>query len=145
MKSLISIALVLVMLFSFAACSGGSADQPKDTTVSNDTTASNPQNDIVYEEDDLPDDLRFGGEKITFLLPGQRTLNTEIFTDELNSDVVNDSVYNREKYVEDRLDVILPLLSPDLFSPTTLTTLTSLTTLILKSPGGLRPLTRKRR
>jgi len=107
MKSLISIVLVLVMLFSFAACSGGSADQPKDTTVSNDTTASNPQNDIVYEEDDLPDDLRFGGEKITFLLPGQRTLNTEIFTDELNSDVVNDSVYNREKYVEDRLDVEL--------------------------------------
>ena len=86
MKSFISIVLALVMLFSFAACSGGSVDQPQDTTLSGDTTASKPQNDIVYEEDDLPDDLRFDGETVKFLIV--KTGVHDLFAEELSSDIV---------------------------------------------------------
>jgi len=105
MRSFISIVLTIIMLLSFVACSGGSTDQPQDTTLSGDTTASKPQNDIVYEEDDLPDDLRFDGETVKFLIV--KTGVHDLFAEELSSDIVNDSIYNRENFVEERLGVEL--------------------------------------
>ncbi|MBR6558757.1 MAG: hypothetical protein IKT70_07070 [Clostridia bacterium] len=108
MKSFISIFLVIVMLLSFVACSGGTEDK-KNPNVSKDTTSSNEPNksDIVYEEDDLPDDLNFGGQVVNFLAQNSADKNTEICTEELNSDIVNDSVYNRERFIEDRLNIEL--------------------------------------
>ncbi|MBR6558758.1 MAG: hypothetical protein IKT70_07075 [Clostridia bacterium] len=108
MKSLFSILLVLVILFSFVACSSGSTNT-KDTTPSTTKPLDNTDPSIVYEEDDLPNDLDFGGQDIHFLVVDDSDKKSEICTDELNSDVVNDSVYNREKYVEERLGVeIIP-------------------------------------
>ena len=95
------------MLFSFLACSGG--DEGKNNKPSDDTKPSNNPggNDIEYEKDDLPDDLKFGGEKVQFLLENRIGDAVDLFSDELNSDIVNDSVYNRERYVEERLEVDL--------------------------------------
>ena len=109
MKSFFSVLLAVAMLLSFAACTGGSSDTPKDTTPSEDTTAGGAVTDpvIEYEKDDLPDDLDFDGALVRFLVVDKSDKLSEICTDELNSEIVNDSVYNREKYVEDRLDVEL--------------------------------------
>jgi len=107
MKSFFSVLLAVAMLLSFAACAGGDSNTPKDTTPSGDTTTggtvTNPV--IQYEEDELPDDLDFNGALIRFLVVDKTDKLSEICTDELNSEIVNDSVYNREKYVEDRLGV----------------------------------------
>ena len=108
-KRIISMFIVVVMLLSFVACSGGGDD----TTKKDDTTAVNPVDTtnagIEYEEDDLPATLNFGGQEVTILVSeekdGSGLHNGEIIADELTSDVINDSVYNRERYVEDRLGV----------------------------------------
>ncbi|MBR6558756.1 MAG: hypothetical protein IKT70_07065 [Clostridia bacterium] len=114
MKKILSLFLVFVMMFSFVACSGG--DDSSKGTKPGDTTASNDpdNNGIEYEKDDLPDDLNFGGQVVRFLLEKRSATEgkassdkDDVFTEELNSDVVNDSIYNREKYVEERIGVEL--------------------------------------
>ena len=106
MKKIFSIFLVLAMLFSFAACSSGDGNS-KNTGPVGDTTGYNGPNDngIEYEKDDLPDGLNFGGATVKFML--ETVGRGDLFSDELNSDVVNDSIYNREKYVEERIGVEL--------------------------------------
>ncbi|MBR6558753.1 MAG: hypothetical protein IKT70_07050 [Clostridia bacterium] len=112
MKSFLSVFLALVMLLSFVACSGGTG--PAKDSNSKDTTVSGTTTDpiINYEEDDLPDDLNFEGQTVKILVTGSEPKEgdtsislPEICADELTSDVVNDSIYNREMYVEDRLNV----------------------------------------
>ena len=104
MKKSMSIILVLSMLLSFAACAGGG--DTKDTTTSHTTTS--PQNnnpDIVYEEDDLPDGLNFDGQTVNILSMDNDLWVDEITVEDLSSEVINDSIYNRERFVEDRLGV----------------------------------------
>ncbi len=104
MKRKISIFIVLSLILSFAACSGGEGNgkttTPSDTTVPAVTTSP-----IVYEEDDLPNTLDFGGQKVVILAPEGETWEKEISVEELASEPVNDSIYNRERFVEDRLGV----------------------------------------
>lgn len=109
MKAFISVLTVLSIVLTFVACSGDGKNSDKTTAPDNSSVTTalvDPYAD--YEEDDLPDTLNFGGEEIKFLLSGKGsagTPTTEIFTEELTSDIVNDSLYNREKYVEERLGV----------------------------------------
>ncbi|MBR5452739.1 MAG: hypothetical protein IKV54_01535, partial [Clostridia bacterium] len=108
MRSFICILMTVVMLLSFASCAGGSGDDTKTPTTTAPTTDRNDINNvpaIEYEDDDLPDDLDFGGMKVTIISEGDKYKIHDICTDELNSDIVNDSIYNRERYVEERLGV----------------------------------------
>lgn len=115
-KRILSIILAVLTVFSFAACSSSDTDGKggKDTSgIGADTTAVNtdPDNTIVYEKDDLPDTLNFGGTKINILslqspgVVGYSEYEWQFTVEELTSEPVNDSVYNREQYVEDRLGV----------------------------------------
>ena len=107
MKNIVSILLILSMLLSFAACSSSAdADKP-----SGETTAQSHQEttyaDIEYEADDLPDSLNFDSTVniLSYDGSGDSSYRPEISVEELTSEVVNDSIYNREKFVEDRLGV----------------------------------------
>ena len=113
MKRVLSILLAFVILIPFAACSDQS-DLPADTTAPTQSDTQTPAETtkpaIEYEEDDLPSTLDFGGEPINILSP---YINTsagilqmpEITVEELSNEVINDSIYNRERYVEERLGV----------------------------------------
>ena len=73
------------------------------------TTAAQKNEGIFYEPDELPE-LDFGGETVTMLSRGLKNggfsfYETNLTVEELTSDVLNDSIYNRELYVEDRLNV----------------------------------------
>ncbi|MBO4220315.1 MAG: hypothetical protein J5933_05265 [Clostridia bacterium] len=107
-KSVISVFLSLAMIFLFAACSGNvTPDDPgtgtdSDTdTVQNDTTASG----IEYEKDKLPENLDFGGAKVVILSPAHGLMASDVTVDELSSEIVSDSIYNRKLSVEERLNV----------------------------------------
>jgi len=107
-KRIVSILLILSALLSFTACSGSSDEnKPNNTsTTTAPTTTANP--DIVYEEDDLPANLDFGEEEVVFLTPTGKEgshWDGEITVEDLSSEVLNDSIYNRERFVEDRLNV----------------------------------------
>jgi len=108
MRSFISVFLILAMLFALVACSGGSSGGGNETTA--DKGALSPGNDttvsgIEYEADSLPDSLDFGGDKVVILSPSSGIAVNDITVEELSSDVVNDSIFNRERSVEDRLGV----------------------------------------
>lgn len=107
MKRFISILLVSVMLLSLmTACAsdGDGKDKNTDNVVTTAPTgeATKPIKD--YVEDELPE-LNFGGRTIVILSSESDGAADEITVEELASDVVNDSVYNRELYVEERLGV----------------------------------------
>ncbi len=108
-KRILSVMLAALLTLSFVACSGGSSEKPKDTTKTPTTTAPSDET-IYYEPDELPE-LDFGGETVTILSTsiyndeGQVDRKPEFTVEELSSDVINDSIYNRELNVEDRIGV----------------------------------------
>ena len=91
-------------LLSLVACSGTAApvgDKLPDTSSqAADTTAQNGTT-IYYEPDGLSDSLDFRGESVYVLT----ALKDDFTIEGLTSEPVNDSVYNREQFVEDRLGV----------------------------------------
>ncbi|MBR5452513.1 MAG: extracellular solute-binding protein [Clostridia bacterium] len=106
--------LAVLMLLSFAACAGdngASKDTGKTTSPTDGTTAPSFEDVIDYEKDDLPASLNFGGDKVVVLsasiynAEGEEDRMPEFSVEELTSDVINDSIYNRELSVEDRLDI----------------------------------------
>ena len=111
MKHIIAVILILSLLVSFASCAGSSSEVPvtDDTTLEEDTqdNTSETQNDettIYYEPDLLPDKLDFGGRTIKFLTDGTPE-TSEISIAEINNEPVNDSLFYRERYVEEKLHV----------------------------------------
>jgi|GEM_PF-243883 len=104
MRSSISIVLILTLLFSFTACSVEGSAQPNDTTDSV-TTPIPDDTTIYYEEDELPKNLKFKGDTVRILSLDEEGAKNELTVEFLTSDVVNDSVFNRELFVEDRLNV----------------------------------------
>ncbi|MBO4220115.1 MAG: hypothetical protein J5933_04240 [Clostridia bacterium] len=109
-KRLICIILAASMLFALAACAAGpqSPDTEITTAVRDDSaseTALPDETTIYYEPDHLPETLNFGGEKVVILAPIDSIFANEISTEELTNEPVNDSVFNRERFVEERLGV----------------------------------------
>ena len=110
-----SLILVSVFLLSVVACSSVDSDDGKDKGDTSVTTAQQIEdpNGIsqLYRdlEDSLPS-LNFGGETIRFLTLKNRGSTTgnvyddEIWVDELTSEPLNDSIYNRNMYVMERLN-----------------------------------------
>ena len=111
MKKLISLLLTLLMCApAFLSCaeteetasqdptSAVSAEQSADETVPEET-------EITRENmpDTLPDDLDFGGETVTIHVRGGTT--EEAYVEEMTGEIVNDTVYERNALVSERLNV----------------------------------------
>ena len=106
MKRIISLSMVLLMLLSALA---GCGNDPAETTAGQqnaDTTPAETESETLYVPDDLPADLRYDGETInTFGWSGPAAI--EFFAEEMNGELVNDAIYQRNLTVEDRLGVEL--------------------------------------
>jgi hypothetical protein len=87
----------------FVAC-GEAADDP---ALTGSGVTSSVENESETELNDwLPDDLNFGGDKITFISHYREGWTSgEIAVEGLISEPVNDAVYERNKAVEERLGV----------------------------------------
>ena len=86
----------LMLLPALAAC--GEADESTDTKPSSQTTSAEEGEDSI-PADELPDNLKYDGEEITFI-----SVNAMDY-DELTGDAVEDAIYERNKAVEERLGV----------------------------------------
>ena len=75
MRSILSIILIAALLLSFIACSGNEEKTPSAGTTTPSTTE--PQNAITYEQDNLPDTLDFGGDKVIFLTYESKNVEDE--------------------------------------------------------------------
>ena len=98
MKKVRLTALVLALLMagsSLAAC--GKTEDPDETQAS--FTAAE-EGDETMLQDNLPDDLNYGSDTIVFI--ANDTITTE---DAVTGDAVSDVIYERNKLVEERLNV----------------------------------------
>ena len=96
--------LALLMLTgSFAAC-GNTTDEPDAPKATTASSAETEDPNLVH--DNLPPNLDYEGDTITFITQYVEGVTSgEIAVPELKSDPINDSVYERNKFVENRLDV----------------------------------------
>ncbi len=107
MKKATSVALLLAFLLSaFTSCGGSSGSE--ETTDSGETTVSDSAS--LYDEngfllDELPSDLKFGGEEINIYVRGDN-LESE-YNAEQSGDIVDNAIYDRNMKVEERLGVTL--------------------------------------
>ena len=105
MKRTLAILLASLMLLpALAAC--GEADDPADTTAPSQTTSAE-EGENTIPADELPADLKYDGEKITFI-----SVNAMDY-DELTGDAVEDAIYERNKAVEERLDVEIEVIQEE--------------------------------
>lgn len=114
-KTSISAILLAAQLAALASCGGGTASTDTtasggaDTTVSADTEITR-----ANYPDTVPTDLDFEGETLTIISRNDQELYLMEFTaEEENGDILNDAIYSRNRYVEERLNVKLEtLLAP---------------------------------
>ena len=129
MKKTVSLFLALLIALSglLTGC-GETAEQSADEGPSSPEVSATPGAEDLPEEaleteagltkDDLPDDLDFGGETITIHIRNGDNYNPtgncimEMTVEELNGELLNDAIFNRNVSVEERLNVKLDPYSP---------------------------------
>jgi hypothetical protein len=88
---------------SLASCA--TETEPADTQAPTQTTAPAEEEETALR-DNLPDDLNFEGDEIVFISREREGwTDREIWVDELNGEPINDAVYERNKSVEQRLNI----------------------------------------
>lgn len=110
---ILSLTLALVMAaFSFVACTDSSDNG--DTTTTGSANTENPDNsgDVVEDVtdkyqigDNVPDDLKFEGEKIKILSRSTDWVNDEVTLDTGYSGGVSDSIYTRQLALESQFGI----------------------------------------
>ncbi|MGI6742837.1 MAG: hypothetical protein ACOX4O_04140 [Eubacteriales bacterium] len=101
--SILLAALLFISLsaLSFTGCGSAKSDTPGQDTAA--TTAETTEETVPA--DGLPPVLRFDGAEYVIYSREDMIWPNEMVTDEMNGEIVNDAVFNRQKVVEDRLDV----------------------------------------
>ena len=122
-KRLTALLLCGLMLLSAAAC--GKGNEVADTTAAQeaatsapvaDTTAASEESGPVLDEwgrevieDNVPTDLDFGGKTMNILArldtAGKNRWRVDFYAPELNGEVLNDAVYNRNALICERLNI----------------------------------------
>ena len=96
-RILASLLASLLLAGSLASCAT-SSDDPSDAKVPEGSTAT-VENETEIK-DNLPDDLNFGNDNVVFISRDiGMGLADEIYAESINSDPVNDAVYERNKTV----------------------------------------------
>ena len=101
----------LLLSSSLASCANNT--DPADTQAAAQTTTAISEDETELH-DNIPEDLNYGGEDITFISRGRLGwFHDEILVEALKSDPVNDAIYERNKLVESRLGVRIVNLTDD--------------------------------
>lgn len=107
LKSVITVVLLLLMLI-LAACSsqGVSTDTKNESSYSETTTG------VTENEPLIPDDIDFKGSDFTFLILSMSDAaypEIYVWREEYNGEVVNDAIINRNRSVEEKLNVVIKI------------------------------------
>jgi hypothetical protein len=113
MKRLLIFLLIIAMVLPVAVACGKTEDTSVDqttaaeqtTTAATEATTTVAQTNEYEIGDAMPEDLNFEGKEITILSRGRDWCKDEISVNEINGDLVNDAVFNRNAAVESRLNV----------------------------------------
>ena len=107
MHKRICLLLALLTVLPLASCGGGNGDQNE--TTATDTTAVDPITTETTETavtDDLPDDLHYNGAEFAFYTREKDFYHSPINVEESTGEQLNDALYDRSRFVEERLGVV---------------------------------------
>ena len=108
-RILASLLAVLLLTAPLASC--GENEEPPAVTQTNAATESEAETEL---RDSLPSDLDYEGDKIVFLSREREGwTDREIWVEELTGEPINDAVFERNKAVEERLNVEITNVSED--------------------------------
>jgi ABC-type glycerol-3-phosphate transport system substrate-binding protein len=103
-KKVLALVLAALTVLPWAAGCAGEAGETADSVTEYAETAEETAS--LYLSDELPENLSFDGAQIvTFGWSGPS--NAEFFVEEQNGEIVNDSIFKRNRTVEERLDITL--------------------------------------
>jgi len=103
MKRKISLTMALILLLTSITSCGSTVEE---TAAETETQIVETESETLFQPDNLPADLDFAGKEIhTF--GWEEIALIEFFAEEMNGDVVNDAIFQRNQTVEERLNVHL--------------------------------------
>ena len=114
--AIFSVILLLAVLFSACAQSNDNTDQTNgaDTTMvsglSDEVTELTDEYGRPYIEDGVPADLDFEGVNVNILVRDDDNYKRDFYAEDINGEVVNDAIYDRNRSVEEALNVKLNIL-----------------------------------
>ena len=105
----LSLVLAILMLVSaLVACGGETETKETETKKPENNTETTEIGGTAYVEDDIPDDLRFDGETVTFFTrDDNETWLYEMDVDTLMDDTLYDAIYYRNLAVEEQLGITI--------------------------------------
>ncbi|MDD4773362.1 MAG: hypothetical protein PHZ09_07125, partial [Eubacteriales bacterium] len=108
----LSLVLALLIFCGLFACADNAGGGSAETSAQ---IAAETEEEIKRENtpDDLPDDLDYEGDDVNILARTKNWFLYEMTVDELNGEVVNDAVYNRNTMVSERLNINLNYILED--------------------------------
>ncbi|NLW74268.1 MAG: hypothetical protein GX057_05165 [Clostridiales bacterium] len=108
---LVILSLITAIALLLCACAKPE-EGSSDTTVTQTNLSADSETELAETVDmnyipELPENLYYGGQTISFLVEGQSFAADEFYAPNQNGEIVNDAVYERNMAVEDRLGVKL--------------------------------------
>jgi hypothetical protein len=100
-------AFLVLLVIIFAVCPAITSCQKEDdrNTASKRVENKTDKYGRPYIEDNVPDDLDFGGETVTILVREGELYTQEFGVEETTGSILNDSLYNRNRVVEEALNI----------------------------------------
>ena len=110
-KRLISIALVLMLLL--VSC--GQTESESETNTTTDTSVQTTEGETELSFDPNVPDMDYGGYEFTFAVRGDGSgsgawHSTDLIADEMNGETLNDAIFERTTYIEDKYNVKFDLM-----------------------------------
>lgn len=105
MKKVTAILLIAAMLLAVIACSSPANSDTSSTTASEDTTEAETTDPYL---DDITETFDFEGASYTIACPNPEDLGCIYYDrEELNGDIINDAIYNRNFEIEQRFNILI--------------------------------------
>lgn len=101
MKKLITALLLFSTLITLASCGSGGEDAAETVTTAVTTETTAAETGTTYYESDLPEDLDFKGESVSFLYRDE--IGDEFWCEVQDGEIVNDALYTDILKVEEQL------------------------------------------
>ncbi len=98
----------MIMSSALVSCSEKTVDTDNENVGAvdggNETEVEETETEKAYK-DDLPEGLSFDGESVHFYSREHYRFSDEVTVDDMNAEVINDAIYERQQKVQERLDV----------------------------------------
>ena len=116
-KRILFLSMAILLTICFVSCTGAkdNVSNPVSDSSKDESTSEYDDYGRLYIEDNIPDDLDFDGETVNILVRQGALYELEFWASELNGEILNDAIFERNSEVEEDLNIniVTTILEPD--------------------------------